>query len=129
MKERRRLALRRREAQIHDLTALLHRPPQAGEERRRAALRSGSQHPHAPELAGRRERPNDSATGRSMPGDVSLAVLNHHGLAVRGLLYGHRLLHVAHELMPGIDPTVHYGHAHASALGSTPRPIPADLVW
>ena len=68
------LALRRREAHVDDVEALLHGPAQAAEQDRPGAGVAGAEHADAVDLAVRRERADDARARGAVTGDVTQLV-------------------------------------------------------
>ena len=106
VEDARELALRRREAHVDDVEALLHGPPKPGEEHAAAAGEPGSEHANAHELAVRRKRTDDPRAGRPVAAEVALEVVRDNGLALAVDRDGNRLLHLADERMAGFDAAV-----------------------
>jgi hypothetical protein len=121
------LLLRRREAHVDDLEALLDRPAQPGEQHSAAAREAGAENPHADKLTLRGERADDPGACGPVTAEVSLGVLVDDDLAVRAHRSDHRLLHLADERMLRIDPAVEDADTHALAGRAAPGPLASDL--
>ena len=76
------VSLRRREAHVHDVEAVLDRVAKAGDENRAAARVAGTEHAHAVELTFGREGTDDAGARRSVPAEVALLVRLDRDLAV-----------------------------------------------
>ena len=120
---RRELALRRREAHVDDVEALLDGPAKPGEEHAAAAGEPRPEHANADELAVRSKRADDPRAGRPVAAEVALEVVGDDGLVVGADRDRNRALHLADERVPGIDAAVEDADPHALAGRTAPGPL------
>ncbi len=121
------LALRRREAEVDDLEALLDRVAETAEDQVGAAGVALAEHADAVDPAGRRERADDPRAGGAVPADVADRVgLDRGHLAVER--HRDRALDPADERMVAVDAAVEDADVDALAGRSSDRPVPRDPV-
>src|SRR4051812_34180385 len=124
VQQSRELALRGREAHVDHVEALLHRPAQAAEEHRAAALEPGAEHAGAVQLALRRNRPNDPGARGAVATEVALGVRLDLGLVlVPDAVEGDGTVDLAHERVAGLDAAVEDADADALAGRAPDRPV------
>ena len=128
VQEGRELLLRRREAHVDDVVALLDRPAESLEQDGAAARVAGAEHPDAHQLALGCQRANDPRASGAVPAKVALGVvlLDDHLFTLDRDRDG--LLHVAHQGMTGFDAAVEDAHPRTGAGRSAPRPFARDLA-
>src|SRR5438132_4414719 len=123
----RELPLRRREAHVDHVEALLDGPLEAREQDRAAAGEPGAEHADARQLAVGRERADDPGAGGAVAAQVSLRVRLHADL-VTVAPDRPRVLHVAHNRVRPLDPAVEDPDAHAVPRRAAPRPLACDAL-
>src|SRR4029079_17820158 len=124
----RELALRRREAHVDHVEALLDGPAQAGQQHRAAALEAGPEHARAEEAALRRELPDDPGAGGAVAAEVALAILLDLELAVLEPVARDRAVDLADARMSRLDAAVEDADADALAGRVAERPVARDLL-
>ena len=109
------LPLRRREAHVDHVEALLDRPAQALEQHRAAALEAGAEHARAVEVALGREAADDPGAGGAVAAEVAFGVVHALDLVVLAAVEGDRALDLADLRVARLDPAVEDADADALA--------------
>ncbi len=124
----RELALRRREAHVHDVEALFDRPAEPAEQDRARAGVAGAEHPRAVDLALGRQPADHAGARRAVPAEVTFLVRRRHGLAVLADGDHDSALDLADLGMARVDAAVEDADAHAFAGRALERPLARDAV-
>ena len=128
VKDRGELLLRRRQAHVDQVEALLDGVAQAGEQHRARSGEAGAEDAHAVEVALRRNRANDAGAGRPMAARVALGVLLDDRVVVLVDQHCDRSLELTDERVPPLDPRVENADVHALSRRAAPRPLPRDAL-
>src|SRR6185503_12513746 len=121
------VSLRRREAHVHDVEAVLDRVAKTGDENRAAAGVAGTENAHAVELTLGREGTNDAGARRSVAAEVALLVRLDRDLAVLPALDRDGPCERPDERVVRLDPAVEDADADAAPGRISPRPLAGDL--
>src|SRR5215218_10018451 len=122
----RELLLRRRQAHVDQVVALLDRPLEAAEQDGSAPRVAGAEHPDAVELALGCDRAHDPGTRRPVPAQVTLVVLLHDPLAAPPATDRDCPLELPNHRMPPLDAAVEDADANTRSLGVPPGPLACD---
>src|SRR5439155_23719808 len=102
-------------------------PAETVEQQGPGARVAGAEHPHADELAVRRERANHAGARGAVTGDVALAVrLDDRLVSVQP--DRDRLLHRPDGWVIELDAAVQDAHAYACTRRASPGPVPRDAL-
>ncbi len=108
--------------------SLLDRPAQALQEHGAAAGVAGAEHAHARELAFGRKRPDHAGARGAVAAQIAGRVLLVDGDVLTLDGDRDRLLDLADQCMPCLDPAVQDADAHSGPGGGAPRPLARDLA-